>query len=565
MKKVKITNKPNKTLYIYCRVSTSGQEKDGVSLDVQEERGLQVSKQLGLSPIVIKEQGSGLKPYIPHIDKNGKKQGRPLFSEIMKSVSFGDVKHLWIDTDNRLTRHKVDEPFIKSKLKSNNVKLYVGIDGKVKDLDDFGTELVDMIRVMVSQDQIQEQVEKSIRSRVKLFNEEGCYMKGPPPFGYKLVDKKLEIHEEKSKWVKKIYNWYDEGKSTVWIRNELFVNGIKPPREKGDWFPLRTLTIILSNKNYIGKDIYHDKSTEITHTNKCPSIIDKSIFDSIQKKFSHNRGQYIKRRKDYLLRGIIKCSDGTPMNCRGINNTNKHELYCCNHQQRKHLKRKTNPCPIIKSLRQNDMNEYVWDLMCNTLSMSHNYREEIKQEIVGNKPQYSIRSYNLKIKKLNQKLMNLDERKMDLEKRFYSGDMIQKKYNILMDTIEQKENEVIKEIEKNRFQLQSLDQKTKWVSWLDVHFSRIDELREVDTYEERRKTITKYINEIMVLDFNKDTRQHTIVIKFRLPLFNDKFVWKLNKDGSHKTDKWGRWIYELLDGEKITTNPFTHRKSLNSN
>jgi len=562
---VKFSKDKDKTLYIYCRVSTSGQEKDGVSMDVQEERGLQVSKQLGLSPIVIKEQGSGLKPYIPHIDENGKKQGRPLFSEIMKSVSFGDVKHLWIDTDNRLTRHEVDEPFIKSKLKSNNVKLYVGKDGKVKDLDDFGTELVDMIRVMVSQDQIQEQVEKSIRSRVKLFGEEGCYMKGPPPFGYKLVDKKLEIHEEKSKWVKKIYNWYDEGKSTVWIRNELFVNGIKPPREKGDWFPLGTLTIILSNKNYIGKDVYHDKSTEITHTNKCPSIIDKSIFDSIQKKFSHNRGQYIKRRKDYLLRGIIKCSDGTPMNCRGINNTNKHELYCCNHQQRKHLKRKTNPCPIIKSLRQNDMNEYVWDLMCNTLSMSHNYREEIKQEIVGNKPQYSIRSYNLKIKKLNQKLMNLDERKMDLEKRFYSGDMIQKKYNILMDTIEQKENEVIKEIEKNRFQLQSLDQKTEWVSWLDVHFSRIDELREVDTYEERRKTITKYIHEIMVLDFNKDTRQHTIVIKFRLPLFNDKFVWKLNKDGSHKTDKWGRWIYELLEGEKITTNPFTHRKSLNSN
>ena len=239
----------DKTLYIYCRVSTTKQDEDGISLDVQEERGLQVSKQLGLSSIVIKEQGSGLKPYL---------EERPLFTELMKSVSFGHVKHIWIDTDNRLTRHEVDEPFIKNKLKSNNVKLYVGKDGKVKDLDDFGTELVDMIRVMVSQDQIQEQVEKSIRSRVKLFNE-GCYMKGDPPFGYKLVDKKLEIHEEKSKWVKKIYNWYDEGKSTVWIRNELFVNGIKPPREKGDWFPLRTLTIILSNKNYIGKDIYHDR------------------------------------------------------------------------------------------------------------------------------------------------------------------------------------------------------------------------------------------------------------------------------------------------------------------
>ena len=42
--------------------------------------------------------------------------------------------------------------------------------------------------------------------KVKLFNE-GCYMKGDPPFGYKLVDRKLEIHEENSEWVKKIYDW----------------------------------------------------------------------------------------------------------------------------------------------------------------------------------------------------------------------------------------------------------------------------------------------------------------------------------------------------------------------
>ena len=116
---IKITNKPNDTLYIYCRVSTSGQEKDGVSLDVQEERGLQVSKQLGLSSIVIKEQGSGLKPYL---------EERPLFTELMKSVSFGDVKHIWIDTDNRLTRHEVDEPFIKNKLKSNyTVSIFINL------------------------------------------------------------------------------------------------------------------------------------------------------------------------------------------------------------------------------------------------------------------------------------------------------------------------------------------------------------------------------------------------------------------------------------------------------
>ena len=74
---IKLTNKPNETLYIYCRVSTSGQEKDGSSLDVQKDRGIKLSKELNLSPIVIQEQGSGMKPYIPHTDENGKKQGRP--------------------------------------------------------------------------------------------------------------------------------------------------------------------------------------------------------------------------------------------------------------------------------------------------------------------------------------------------------------------------------------------------------------------------------------------------------------------------------------------------------
>ena len=108
-----------------------------------------------------------------------------------------------------------------------------------------------------------------------------------------------------------------------------------------------------------------------------------------------------------------------------------------------------------------------------------------------------------------------------------------------------------------------MEEKSKWVSWLDVHFSRIDELSEVNTYEERRKTISKYIQEIIVLDYNEDTKQHSIVIKFKLPLFNDKFVWKLNKDGTHKTDKFGRWVYEISDGEKSLTNPFTYRKSLN--
>ena len=212
-----------------------------------------------------------------------------------------------------------------------------------------------------------------------------------------------------------------------------------------------------------------------------------------------------------------------------------------------------------------DTDNYVWNLLCSTLSMSHSYREQIKKEILGNKPQYTKRTYNNRIKRLNKDLMEMEDRKLDLDKRFYGGELNKKKYNILTDVIKDKEDVIIKEIEKNRFQLQSLDQKGKWIDWLSVHFSKIEELNNVEDYETRRSWIIKYVHQILVMGYDSETRQHTIIIQFRLPLFNDKFVWILNKNGSHKTDRWGRWKYEITDGEKGMTNPFTHQKLLNRN
>ena len=157
---MKFSKDKDKTLYIYCRISTRGQDKDGVSLEVQEERGLKVSKQLGLSPVVIKEQGSGLKPYI---------EERPLFTDLMDYVVDGKIKHFWIDEDTRLTRNKDDQGFIHHDFVRNNVVLYVGKNGSVKDLNDWMVDLIDVITVRINERQIRQQVRKSINSKRKLF------------------------------------------------------------------------------------------------------------------------------------------------------------------------------------------------------------------------------------------------------------------------------------------------------------------------------------------------------------------------------------------------------------
>lgn len=52
------------------------------------------------------------------------------------------------------------------------------------------------------------------RSRLGKLNKirQGFWMGGPPPFGYKIEDRKLVENPDESQWIKKIYQWYVKGK-----------------------------------------------------------------------------------------------------------------------------------------------------------------------------------------------------------------------------------------------------------------------------------------------------------------------------------------------------------------
>ena len=540
----------NNTIYVYCRVSTKSQGDDGTSLDVQEERGIKYSKKLNLKPIVIKEVGSGMKPYT---------EVRTQFTELMDGIYDDNVKNVWIDEDTRLTRLDTDLSTIHIEMKRKGVNLYVGSSPTPKKWD-WITDLVDTIITKVNQNQIRTQVRKGNRSKRKLF-EEGCYMKGEPPFGYKLVDKKLELHEDNSGWVKKMFDWYYRGKSVVFIRKELWENGVKPPRRKSEWFSLRHISIVLQNKNYIGIDTYGDL------TNDVPSIIDKDIFHSIQKKIETKSGRSIETKTDFLLRGIIKCPDGRDMGMLGKKKSRVNPLYSCGHSIRKQQGRTTEDCVIIKSLRVDVIDDYVWNNLVDVLSQSHLIKENTKTELIGKNSSYNKRTFNNKNKKLNKRMLELDENRLEIEKRYYTNDenMKKKKYDILISSIEEKEKELMEEIEINQMKLDSLDYKERWIDWLDVHFSRMKEIREIDDFNKMRGIIHHYINEIVVLDYDKDTKQHTLSIKFRFPLFDDKFEWLKNKSGSYKLDRFGRRRYNIHEGKMEMIHPLTLQSSLHRN
>ena len=105
--------------------------------------------------------------------------------------------------------------------------------------------------------------------------------------------------------------------------------------------------------------------------------------------------------------------------------------------------------------------------------------------------------------------------------------------------------------------------KEQWVDWLDVHFNRWEEIRNVTELKDKKKVLNEYIHEIMVKDYDDSTKEHHIEIHFRIPIINDKIHLEKNKDGSISRDKKGLGKYKVI--ERSLNNPLTHQKLFDGN
>ena len=356
---------------------------------------------------------------------------------------------------------------------------------------------------------------------------------------------------------------YYDGKTTSQIQHELLIHKIPPPRfgvSNNMVFPLETIVNILTNKNYIGIDTYGDL------VNECPKLVDKKIFDSVQMKVSRKKGQKSNVKHDGLLKGILKCGDGTPMKIEGVKKSRKNPLYSCSHRQRIYKKRcnHTN-CSVTKSLRQYETDEIIWNHFVDVWKDSKTIRQKTKEELIGNRSRYSIRSINNRIKRLTRDLDSLHDRRLELDKRYYSNEMGKETYEILCESNTEKSNELSEKISKEKFKIDNIREKERWIDWLDVHFKRGDNLRKISSMKERKKVLSEYIHEIRCLDYSEETKQHKLNIGFRIPIINDQIVYSKNKDGSVSRDKKGRKKYEIKEGVDSLNTPLTLHKLLHGN
>jgi len=535
------------TLHIYTRVSTSNQI-DGTSIDIQKENGIKLSKQLDMDYKIWNEgHGSGFEEF---------SEFRPVFSRLLENIKDGKIKHLFIKDLSRLTRNEMDSYKINSILLQNNVSMYTQ-DGKY-DLSNMENSMMYKILTMFNEYQVKVSRIKSIEGKLKRV-QEGKYML-TIPFGYIREDGYLKEHPENGEWLRKIFEWYKDGKSSVQIRKELFKNGVKPYRSETGMFPPETIQKILRNTTYIGTHTFHDKNSGETFTNENLPLIEKKIFYEVGKRMDNEKsGNQLK--KEYLLRDIISCPCGTNMNCRGITKTQKTPLYICRNQERTYKKypQVCDECVPMKSVTMVKTDDFVWDTLIHTLSKSSIIKEGVKKEILGKKTIYGKRSIKNKLKKLSEEKDNLDRMRLELEKEYYSGKMKPNRFQTLVGSVNKRENDLDNEFSIKERELDSILEKDKWLDWIDTHLTNVKDLSIIKDIKEKKKVIKEYVKNIG-LNWDGDSKQHTLTISFKLPLVNDGISYQTGKTGKYLRDNKGRKKYEVLEGKKTLTTP-THSET----
>jgi len=552
------------TLHIYCRCSTNSQIDN--SIERQKKNGIAFAKSMGWNTKIYTDEG---KSRFALMDE---KKG---ISELTNMIELGEVKKLWIEDFSRFSGEYEDLHKLDIWCVTKDLEVYEGLRGNQLYKPNEG--IASVITLMMSQIGSQmkkDEIKKSIQTKIDKFNE-GYHMKGNATFGYKMVDKKMVINQSEAKWVKKIFQWYLDGKSISDIRDELISERVVKGRNRDNIKWSKTnVHHILTNEEYIGKCSYTDKSKDrsrdkrlgdhfpIAETDRWVTyyrddenirIISNEVFSKVSKKLSPNKLRPTK--KEYLLHSKIECECGKNWVGRWYHKYQKPYYFCINSEhkyyrkdsERKHLHTKLK-CNNPKRIDGHLLDEFIWDNLIRTLQNSHIIKEEVKKNLLGEK--YGIASMrknlNKDIRRTEKEIKTYEKNRVQFLKDKYINNISEKDFREIETSIRMKIVEKESELKNLRDREKIMNSRNDWINWIEVHKKNIDTYRKIFDKKERRRVIDFYINKI-VIGYNHKTMQHSINIEYRYPIVGDSMI---RKGGKLNWDKWGKG-YKIKDGEKV--------------
>ena len=546
--KLKKIADPNTTLHIYTRVSSLAQANEGTSLSTQHQLGLKKAKQLSFTPNHWNEGGKSSH----HEDING----RPILLNLYEAMKRGEVKHLWVYDQSRLSRNDQVASIFRYECIKQGVTLYTK-DGQFN-LSNPQDKLMKMILDGMGE------FENSIRAertRLGKLNRarEGFWFGGPPPFGYKILDKKLVLNKDESTWVKKIFTETSKGASTLEVKKLLDSNGVLPRRRANTW-SIGSIQALLKNTHYKGLYQYLDKKSDEKIEIECPAIVDTTTWTAVQKlkaRKTSRVSQQNRTKQFYLLRDLLVCGHcGRQMSGRKKLTKNE-QLYYCPNKERDWVEKggsktpwkRGEGCGMSRSLNIPETDNLVWDSVVDIHKKSSILKEEVKWKILEEsgaplaKSEAELKTIERQIKHQQKVLIQAKESQAELLLNHTTGKIKAEIYNLALVRSNEEIHNLEVKIANLRLQLKGGNESRKWVNWLKDFGQDLNRRKELGD-EERKQYLTGLIEEIKV-KYDEKKNEHELSIQFQLPIVGDGINWKnpaKKKEG-----------YKIKKGKQVTS------------
>lgn len=273
---------------IYTRVSTDEQAKEGYSLDAQAERLSDTAR------------ASGWQVYEVYRDDgySAKNRNRPALKRMMSDAFSGMFDAVLVYRIDRLSRSLKDLIEIVTELSQQKVGFKSA------------TELIDTTtpegRLMFHQfgsfaqyerELIGQRTKMGLMKRLKM-----GFWNTSPPYGYKLVKKKLIIHEPEARIVRMIFDCFlNKNMGVTIIAMRLNDQNIKR-RTANKWRGTRVYKII-TNPVYTGMVRWGGDEAQGVHK----AIIEKDTFAETQARLRYKKKETRRFMSPNYLSGLVKC------------------------------------------------------------------------------------------------------------------------------------------------------------------------------------------------------------------------------------------------------------------
>lgn len=514
----------DRTLHIYIRVSTTAQAEQGTSLESQRDLGVKKAKELGFDFKVWNEGGRS-----SHHENIA---DRPELNALYVAMKAGQVKHLWVYDQSRLSRNDQVASIFRYECNKQGVTLYTK-DGQF-DLsspqDKFLKQLLDAVAEF-------DNVTRAERTRLGKINRvrSGSWHGGQPPFGYRLDNRKLVLVDEEAKWVRHIFQEIVKGGAVTHIKQDLDSNGVSPRRKKGLW-TIGSINALLKNTHYSGHYIYTDSKSGQTIEVQCPSIIDETTWNAAQ----HKRSSDVLRQSQknateknfYLLRDLMYCGHcGRPISGRIIKSRAESSYYCPNKEREWVDKggsdtpwKRGMSCGFARAMNIPQTDKLVWELVTSLHAKSSTLKEEVKNRVIKEsgikiRTEAEIRAIQAKIRRLQKNYGAMSETLGNLEANKLIGVVSDLSFDVTLVRIREALGNIETELANARLELAGTAESRKWVNWLKAFGDEVEKLDAL-TDEQKKEYIGGLVKRIDVL-YISENREHHLTLTMHLPIVND--------------------------------------------